>query len=224
MKIEQVLSAKALWFMDVARLNPRGRSLYRVVVPALVEWYGFKPPAEPYNEQAGVFFNGGEFSLNNDGQQMTGVNAAVYFNGILAQTTTNTDDSDRFLDQVLRRLAEAGHIEFNPEWVQTRSYVSEVVARTLKSLTFPGLSDVCNILSSVGYPGMEGQPFKPSGIVIDTDPTTPNRLQPQFTLERRVGKPWSENLYFSQAPLSTSKHQGVLDEIEKVLTALASRA
>ena len=38
-----------------------------------------------------------------------------------------------------------------------------------------------------------------------------------FTIERRTGRPYEENVYFTQAPLQTDDHVAVLTEIEESL-------
>ena len=218
MKIENVLSAKSIWFMDIAKLNPRGRNLYRVIVPLLVQWYGFKEPQEPFDERSGVRFLNGEFSPTQDGRDLTGVNLTIYFNGVVVQTQTSTDDSDRFLQQALTRLTKDGHIAYRTDLVDRKGYISEVVARADRPLTLlPQLADFCKVLSNAVYPNRTETVFKPSGIIFDTEPELTHRMNQVFSFERRHGEPWSENLYFSQGPLSTSQHGAILNDLEQVL-------
>jgi hypothetical protein len=223
MKIDSVISAKSLWFMNLRQLNPRGRNLYKVIIPQLVQWYGFIEPKEPYDENVGVQFLNGEFSPTQDGRSgdLAGVSVTLYFNGVLAQTSTSTDDADRFIDQALSRLVKEGSIAFQPSFVKSRRYQSEVLARAERSLTFPDFTKFCSILTEMAYPELHQSAFGTTGVIFDTDPEPlgQNRKRPQFSLERKIDLPWSENLYYSQAPLSTQQHANALDELEVILSA-----
>jgi hypothetical protein len=220
-KIENIISAKSSWFMDVRKLNPRGRNLYKVIIPQLLQWYGFTAPKEPFDENAGVQFVNGEFSPSEDGRNgdLTGVSVTVYFNGLLAQTSTSTEESDRFIGQALARLFKEGIIDFDLSFVKSRRYQSELVVRSERPIKLPGLQKFCSTLTSMAYPESNESMFETSGIIFDTDVETLglNRKRPQFTLERKIDVPWSENLYYSQAPLQTQQHINALDELEGML-------
>lgn len=201
-------------------LNPRGRNFYKVIIPSLVQWFGFTEPKPPYDESAGVQFLQGEFSPSQDGRDCAGVSLTVYFNGMLAQTQTNTIDSDRFLEQMLTRLAKDGAIAYQPDFVKFKGYQSEVLARAERSVKFPEFTKFCSTLTKMAYPEMNQPVFSTTGIVFDTDPEVlgVNRKRPQFTLERKVDVNWSDNLYFSQAPLSTPQHAEAINELEGILS------
>jgi hypothetical protein len=223
MKIQNVISAKSLWFMDIRQLNPRGRNIYKVIIPQLVQWYGFTEPKEPYDENhLGVQFMNGEFSPTQDGRSgdLTGINLTVYFNGLLAHTSTSTDDADHFLEQVAARLVKEGSISFHPGLVKSKRYQSEVVAHAEQAINFPAFDKFCSILTSMAYPDSKTQMFGTTGIIFDTDSELlgVNRKRPQFTLERKVDLTWSENLYYSQAPLSTQQHEKALNALEAALS------
>jgi hypothetical protein len=223
-KIENVISAKSSWFMDTRKLNPRGRNLYKVIIPQLVQWYGFTEPKEPYDENhLGVQFLNGEFSPTQDGRSgdLAGVSLTVYFNGVLAQTSTSTEDADRFIDQALARLAKEGLIAFHLGFVKNRRYQSEVLARAERHIKFPDFAKFCSTLTKMAYPESKESAFSSTGIIFDTDPEPLgiHRKRPQFSLERKIDVPWSENLYYSLAPLSTPEHAQALDELEGILSA-----
>jgi len=219
MKIEKVTSAKSIWFIDLVHLNPRGRNLYKVVFPTLVQWFGFTPPQEPYDDNKGIFLSDGEFSPTQDGRDLTGVNLTVYFNGLMAHTQTTTLDSDRFLEQVLTRLSKDGVISFRPELIRSKRYQSEVWCRPGRTLKFPDFSGFCSRLTAMAYPEEKTVEFSTVGLIFDTDPRigVNIRKRPQFTLEKKVDQPWSENLYYSQAPLATPQHEEALNELETLL-------
>ena len=64
-----------------------------------------------------------------------------------------------------------------------------------------------------------GQPinYEPTGIILNLDQSTTKLAPVFFTLERRAEVPFTDNKYFSSAPLSTQDHIGILQEVEKAL-------
>jgi hypothetical protein len=58
--------------------------------------------------------------------------------------------------------------------------------------------------------------FQPTGFIFDTDAQTfPGRRKPlQFTIERRLGVRYSDNVFYCRAPLPTKAHLAVLEAIE----------
>ncbi|MEX2304505.1 MAG: hypothetical protein WD733_26420 [Bryobacterales bacterium] len=215
MTIQTVVSAKSLWFGDVRQLNPRGINLYRLIVPLAQQWFGFTPPTE-FDEEKGVRFSGGEFSPSGHGGDTIGIDITIYNNGIMATSTTNTDDTDLFIDLVLARLAKEGVVTYRPEMFRKKQYASEIVTHFDKQLAIPAFDRVCQLLSRFAYSSTLH--FATGGLVFDTDPTMPGRQAP-FRFERRVGASLSENLYYSHGPLKTNDHIAVLEAIEEALPA-----
>ena len=215
MKIETIISAKSIWLFDLRTINPRGRSLFRVIVPALQQWFGFVSPTE-FDEEKGVRFAGGEFTPSGRGDDMTGVEIIVYNDGVVATCTTSTEDSDSFLESACSRLAKEGIITYRPEIVGKKQYASEVIARSDKSLQLPQLNSVYNIMSD--YVGVDNSLLSWWSIKLDVDPKTSRRQVP-FQFERRANTPFEENLWYSHGPLTTVQHKAVLDAIEAALIA-----
>ena len=213
MKIETIISAKSIWLFDLRTINPRGRNLYRIIIPILQQWYGFVPPTE-IEEEKGVRFAGGEFSPSGRGDDMTGVEIVIYNDGVVATCATSTEDSDAFLELVCVRLAKEGIISYSPELVSKKQYVSEVFARSDKPLSLPQLNPVYNVLSK--FIGLNEVQLSWSSLKLDVDPTVASR-QVTFKFERRASKSFDQNLWYSHGPLTTTQHQAVLNAIEVAL-------
>jgi hypothetical protein len=213
--IETVVSAKTLWFLEMRNLNPRGRNLYKIIVPKLQQWYGFTAPEE-FDEKKGVRFGAGEFSPSERGEDWTGIELTIFNDGFVAMSTTSTDDTDTFLQQVGARLAKENLITFRPEMVKRKIYASEVIARSEKNLVIPQLEPVNTILASILGTASAG-PVSWTGLMLDVDPLTPAKQVP-FKLERRATVPFSENLWYSHGPLSTKQHHEILNALEEALS------
>ncbi len=56
--------------------------------------------------------------------------------------------------------------------------------------------------------------YETTAILMGHDETQTRLVPPIFSIERRSNLPFGENVYFSSAPLSTSEHLEMLDEVE----------
>jgi hypothetical protein len=60
-------------------------------------------------------------------------------------------------------------------------------------------------------------PFEPTAILMGTDASQRKVVPGRFSLERKAGSPFKENIYFSAAPLQTAAHLELLQSIETTL-------
>ena len=132
----------------------------------------------------------------------------VYTTTVAASIKTDTDDVDLFLSEI----EQMAHQEFkvdttkvNPDY---HNSVLEVKFDKPISAYFAQLDKLVQRLKNkVEEYGFRNRNFEVAGFSVQVDST--NQQLPQlgsFTLERRAGAPFSENRYFSQAPLRTADH------------------
>lgn len=217
MKIEFFASVKSLWFMNMLSLNPRGRNIEKPVAACLKAWYGFEDPV--LGEDKGRTFKNGEFSPTDNNNDLIGMELKWYSDGLVAIATTKTEDTELFLERTLTRLTKEGLIVYRPEIVTEKRYASEVVARADRPLMeFPQLASVYELFSKFVYPTNAAKPCV-VGLALDLDPGEARRQVIPLKFERRANTSKSENLYYSHAPVKSSQHQILLDELEKALSA-----
>jgi hypothetical protein len=176
------------------------------------------------NQQAGLMagFQSGRFSRKKrsipiDQLNITYIDARVTSIGVL--TKSSTDDGVAFLDDLMtwaKRQYRLDATETFPTFFHSQL---EVVLDVPLGQGFPTLQSlgrtVQRHLSRYGIPTSE---YEPTSIVMFID--TLNKQPPAptaFAIERRVGAPFSENKFFSQAPLTTADHLAVLKQLEKSL-------
>ena len=149
---------------------------------------------------------------------MTGIAVTVFNDGVVAESWTNTNDTDLFLTRVLQQLAKDGIIAFNPDWIKHKRYATEFVVRPEAPLKpLPNFSNLYKTLAEIVYPNTSAR-FETAGLVFDVDFSFPGR-QVSFTFQRRVKAPFEENLYYSHGPFSNAQHERILDELERLITA-----
>ena len=200
------------------------RPLSGLYLPDLIqkisERYAFAIGPQNYNSaiKEGVKYKEGRFVAQG---RLISIKDLGFFNdGVLVSVASNTDDSELVLtDLVAWAIQNFGIRE--PETKLPRKFFSSVVVQfdieLGRTLTF--FDEIRQDFSSSiknAY-GIEPE-VNASRIGLSADPT---RLPPQttfeFTIERRVGRPFEENRYFSAAPLPTASHVDLLVGFERRL-------
>jgi hypothetical protein len=224
MELLSVVRARALWFVDVYEINPRGINLITTFIPALVLRYGFtKFPDDiasaNINNQGGLQFSGGKY-LNPDGVDVE-LSFTIFKDALTAETRSSTKDSESFLEDMLSWATETFNLVYKPRMVWKKGYVSEITVRLEPPLsTFNDrLRQFAARISSLVSTPEETVPYEFSGLLFS--PEVLVGLRPSaFQLERVMDVPFSENKYTSQAPLHTDTHLELLNELEQILRAI----
>lgn len=222
MELISVLTARALWFVDLRDINPRGRALRYTLFPALADRYHFEKypfdteENQPTTESPGYRFTDGEF-LNADGIQVS-VNLIIHDDGLVADTRSSTRDSEAFLADVMEWVVRDFELVFRPNMVHRKGYVSELNVSPSRSLSglHPGLVQLAIRLSSLVSTPEHPFRYEPAGITLAADPTS--ELKPaEFRFERRFDAPFSTNRYYTKAAVHTDVHLALLNELEQIL-------
>ena len=216
MKLLSVHMARSIWLGNVADFNPRGISLYRYLFPFLVETYKFRsaPSMTDITDLTkGVGFLGGDFLIAPD--IPISVNITFYNDGIIADTGSSTEDSDAFLVDVFKRFSDVFNMPHYEEVIKRILYLSQVYVSADKSMNYSKFEKINNYLSDNVESG--GKSFQLGGLIFMPDQV--ERVNPSpFRFERAMNVPFSENRFFSAAPLTTSKHLELLNLLEEVLS------
>jgi hypothetical protein len=150
-----------------------------------------------------------------DGREIV-INTLTVFNDGVVIDTISTDDSEIFLADLIRW---ADSRKFGIRLTGIRYYLSHIevelprLSVLLSQLGALGI-DVTRTLRSYGIPIPD---YTLSNLGLSFDPLGYVGIQPSaFQLDRRAGKPFSENLWFSQAPLKTKDHITMLDNLSEM--------
>jgi hypothetical protein len=216
------MTARAIWLFDIQDLNPKGKSIF----PDLFDWlkatYHFEKIPKSVDDRdphGGWAFSKGDFQVKEE--IFIDVDLAIYNDGLVATTYSSTDETEAFLANVLELAGKEYSLVFNPSMVRRKLYLSEVNVETKGSLSrisqalneFAGkVSSALNFDSGLG--------FEVTGIGFGADLTAlppSKQLFSGFAFERKAGAPFSENRFYSKAPLPTHQHLALLDELEKLL-------
>jgi|SRR5215831_11999176 len=214
MELITIIVARSVWLFNILDLNPKGRAL-EDVTKWLAAAYSFQKfpltPNDLHPEKKGLVFTGGKFK---SGDEYVTVDLDIYNDGVVVNGRSSTDDNDRFIDEILRGCVE--HFGLVYPKIGRKIYYSEMDVRISRPMTLlnPSLEHLANRLTelkgdSPAFFGFAGISFLPSP---PAQPTTPG-----FLLERKVNTDFSENRYYTRAPLQTNAHLEFIREIEAAL-------
>jgi hypothetical protein len=221
MQLSAVLLARALGFVDINDLNPRGRSFFPYLVPLIVSRFNFQQyPMKPdeFDESKGVTFGMGHTG------ESTIDKITVWNNGIGVDVRSSTTDAKNILELTLSWLRDEGYLEFHPSMINRWGYLSQITFFADINLDQfnPALR---NLAVAVGDSVAQEQgiksPFGVSGINIDFDRSFAQSPIALFTLQRRAEVPFTRNKFYSEAPLPTETHIRVIQQLEKDIEAQA---
>jgi hypothetical protein len=215
MQLSAVFLARVVFFLEVIDLNPRGAAYYPTLARALVERYGFqKYPSklEDFDEAKGITFEQGRAG------DITIVQLVIYQNGIQLDTATDTDSSEAIVMDALGWASQTLGLVYKPEMLKRKSYVSNLTFYSDAPLlqTNPVLNRISIKISKAVSENLRFPfSFQPTAIQIGHDPEAQTIPVAPFSIQRRAQTPFSENKYFSTAPVSTKIHLSLIEEYEK---------
>ena len=220
MQLSGVTLARVLAFIELTDLNPKGTLYYPDLVQALVEKLRFmKYPQtiEEFDEQKGVEFAGGTWA------GISVEKTTLYNNGILLDTRSSTDDSERILGELLEWATGQFKLHYRPEMIRRKAYVSNFTFNSDLPLLCP--TTALTRLSRDLAKGVEESrstqfDFQPTRIDIDFDRSQLQVAMAPLTIQRRSTAPFSDNKYFSEAPLRTQTHIDLVEKYEQYLRAI----
>lgn len=214
MQLLQIQQSKITYLTVVRR--PEGQLFLPFAIKKLVEHYSFggAPKSIEQLQEPPVAFQHGVFN----GTAIDKVE--IYNDGIVVSGASNTNVFDAFLDDLFSWIGPELGLTEVPQLRHGRIFESAVVAelainpdkvapwsRTIRSL-------IGEKWEAAGRPKFE---FEFSQLRFGPDPHERTFAPINFSLERRAGIPFEQNIYFSTAPLRTDDHVEVLRAIEKAL-------
>ena len=218
MELLNVSKAGAAWLMHIRDLNPRGKSIAEDLLQWLGDAYHFtsKPSSiTDLDETKGLKFAGGQFQVRDD--FFIDVELRIYNDGFVGDTRSSTEDTDRFLEDILQTFSKEFNLPFRDDMIRRKLYHSEVTVRMDKGLAFLNskLSEFSNKLASLS--GIGNAHMEPSGLKFWAL-ETPNTQLSEFVIERELGSTLQEGRYWSKARFHTSQHLEMLKALEGILT------
>jgi hypothetical protein len=185
----------------------------------LGEKYSFqtfpKSIAELDQEKKGYVFKAGEFQ--SDKGAIT-VNFSFFGDGVVAETWSSTEDGDDFLEELLRSAASKYGLNYRPEMIRTKTYISELTIKLDHALgdVNPKILQFCETLNGI-FARHNLNPFEMTGMLFGPDTSASSYKPPGLQIERKAATPFAENRFWSKSPFTTREHLFALEEFDKLL-------
>jgi hypothetical protein len=209
-----VLLARTLAYIPIQEIIP-GTVFVVDLLEAIREKYRFQQhptKAEEMKIKDGIQFADG----------MSGKTAlekfVIWDNTLVLETRISTDESKELLESMLTWATEKFGFRYKTGDIKRFAYVNDVVFESSANLllfdpVLKWLSDqTSTLLSEIWQEPVE---YLPTSLKIGHDPVSRQAGIAPFSIERRGGARFSDNKYFSEAPLPTAIHLQLLDEFEK---------
>ena len=180
----------------------------------------FATPAGPSNQgSAGIAFQHGRFQAREEIFAEIG-SLTLFRDGIVIDTPSSTLDGDQSAQDLLQTAAQEFALAYDEESVRKRLYLSELMVRSELSLEVVN-GRLAAFAARIGeaFPDGPGPQSRVAGVSFWSEPNDSGSHR-IFTLEHQLGKSLSERRYHSQAPLPTDEHLRLLDELERIVTAV----
>ena len=222
MRLMSILNTKAIWLFKTNDLNPRGAPNIKLVADlhARYQFQTMPTPAqiaEFLTKKTGVLFGLGTFAAKGG---PASVSVTYYADGLMVETQSGTEVGDEFLADFLEWLRTTHATTDIATLTVRKIYSTELYFTMERNLTLanPKLQAFAEKFGrGAQWPDMELQ-FGVTGITFGPDPISKGQ-HPPFRLERDTTTPFSENRYFSAAPLQTEDHLAMIREFEDALSA-----
>jgi hypothetical protein len=214
MEVAAVLLARAMAYVESSELNPQAGVFYPNLVRAIVARYNFqKFPQKPedFDEAKGVVFAEGRLGDSVIEQ------LAIYTYGIILDTRTSTQESRRLLEEGLQWASKEMGLVYKPSMIKRWQYASNLIFYSKVPLTgvHSAFQKVADSLTRTAAE-LTGEKLKYELVSFGVNYDQLNRKHPfgSFSIQRRENVPFSENKYFSDAPLPTDVHMKLLEQFE----------
>lgn len=215
MELLSVGTAKVAWFFDFGEFNPQGKDVLIDLVDWLKDTYSFEKFPNSLTdmnpETKALDFKIGRFEAREE--VFITVELSIYSDAVIANSWSSTRETEAFLDDVFSRAAKEFHLNYHPKLIRRKTYLSEVHMRCDHALSTlnPKIKEVTNRIASLA-----GRSCDLSGVAFWFDPMVAPDMA-VFKFERKAKTAFTEDRYFSSAPLQTKDHLSVLEDLEKLL-------
>ena len=231
MKLVSVLNGQAIRFIRMK--EPIGGIYLLDEIDALKKQYGFlgmPDSLEDCDISKGVTFEHGKLAVNRRGEsgqkEILIKKLQVYTSGVLVQTKSSVEDAEAIIDDLGRWAVQTLGYQIPQNQIIKCGRLSEVEVEldprlnTMFGVLKPFTERLNELLDEETI--FDLPEFGVSSFSLHCDTTKTELPTPSsFIIEKRVGEPYSSNLYFSSAPLTTRNHLILLQELEDMAAKLS---
>ena len=214
MELISITQARAVALIQVQQWDPFGTALTLESIAKLGSRYIFAKTPTRLEE---IDFQKGLELLEGRLGEIRIDRITIYMNGIVIDTRSSTDDSEKVLQDIIALAHEAFGAIIRPA---RQTFASQLMFRSDMNLFAlnPVLPKIAGVLTQRTSADMKHPfTFEPTAVQFNVDTAQAKTPPAMFSIERRIDVPFAENTYFSQAPLRTAEHIELLKAFEAAL-------
>jgi len=201
-----------LAYIELADLNPKGKVFLPDLIKGIADRYKFQRlPKFEEREKEGLIFEEGKIG-NKVIKKLTLFDALI-----VLETASNTSDSTQLIEELLLWGAAKFDLNYQPQSIKSFGYVNAVTFYSDTPIleANPALRKIADVTGeAVSEMRKEQLRYQTINITIGHDPMARKNPIASFIITRRAEAKFSENKYYSEAPLPTDMHIALLEEYE----------
>lgn len=209
-----ILLARVLAYINIADVLP-GTVFVPDFFDALIERYRFQQYAkkrEDIDIKKGIEFADGLAG------KVAIERFVIWENILVLETRISTEASKETLESMLAWATEKFELRYQAGDIKRFAYISDIGFESDASLlivdpVLKWLSDQTSV--ALSHIWQESVEYLPISLKIGHDPVLRHLGIAPFSIERRAAERFSDNMYFSEAPLPTTLHLDLLAEFEE---------
>ena len=223
MQSKLVNLARVLFLLPGGYELRTGRFSLLDATKALIDRYGFMKFPQTLEEWQSA--DGAKFLHGRHGETIIS-QLVLYGQGLAVDTEATTDESE----QILLDMIQWGGAKFGITLPAPRrtdlAFISSITFVSDISLDWlhPALRVLGERVTSVASWRTHSARYETAGITLKVDDFNMKFSPAVFSIERRVDVKFSDNTYFSTAPMPTSEHVKALEQFETALRSSSQRA
>jgi hypothetical protein len=225
MKIISFETARVTWLLPLEEFAPPAGANSPSILSLIAQRYGFTivpkiTTREDLNKN-GLVFGMGNFQHGD--QQFVVTDFGVYSDGLVA-VADKTEWAEAFLEDVTAWVKNDFGFRDVSSGVR-KLYSSTIVVDFESSPStlvkqFKRIADFISDRTVTMTPSRKRMSFGRLDFEIDKEALGNQVAIPKFTIERRAGIGFSQERYFSAAPMTTTHHLETLEEVERVAASV----
>jgi hypothetical protein len=225
LQLAAIVLARVLGFIETADLDHRGKVFTPEFVEEVTRRYKFQKfpkTFEELDESKGIVFEEGRIG-NKVVQKLTIFNTLT-----TVETRSNTDDSKQILEEMLAWGAAKFGLNYKPGSIKHYAYISDLTFYSDVPLLGAACPFLVDLAAKTGAAltdiWQEPVTYHPANLAVAHDPLTRKNGIAPFVITHRAESKFSENKYFSEAPLPTNMHIAFLEEYEAGIKRMVEAA
>ena len=214
MKVSAIIQARALAFIELYDLDPRGKTFFPETIKKLQQRYGFlqTPKVEEMDEQKGVELKTGKIG------DVVIDKLKIFPSLFVLETHANTTESKQVLEEMFDWGKRDLGLTYEPKMIRHWAYVSILTfhsdANIIALANKPAAKLAAKVSSAVSEIWSQPTAFEARSLSITHDPLVRKNGIAGLLITPRLETPYSENKFYSEAPLPTDTHIKFLEEFE----------